>query len=270
MGLAIDASKRAYEATTDNLTFVAVAFAVTILIGVLSLLLSIIPLIGPILSNVLVAPVLIAGIVAMAEAALDRRATLDDFTGGISEFWKSMVGAYGIMYVAMLGVFIGLAVVFALIGTFTMGLGGASGMSPGAGASGMDPAGVSSLFAGLGLVFLGVVLLLALVAVVVALAIQFLPAAVVVGRESATSSFGACWRLLRRQPLAVLGYTLVLVGVWVAAVVAIAILYGVGLTLGDELVGIALAGIVGLVVYPFAQAFFFAYQASFYRAASTT
>lgn len=263
MGLAIDAGKRAADATTRNLTFVAVTFLVTLVMTGVVLVLNVVPLVGPMVGNVLVVPVALAGMIAMADAALDGPAALDDFTGGVSEFWKSMVGAYGILYCATVAVLIVLVVIFAVLGVFALGLGSAGGAS--VVDSGAD---VPSLFAGLGLAFLGVFLLLGLVAVVVGLVIQFLPAAVVVGGESATGAFGACWRVFRGQPLSVIGYSLLLGGSWIAAFVAVAVLYGVGVTVGDDTVALLLAGVVGLAVFPFVQAFLVAYQASFYRSAT--
>lgn len=258
MGHAIAASRRAVEATASNAAFVAVTFVVGLVVAGVAVVLNLIPVVGPLVANVLVVPPFLAGALAMAVAAADGSASIDDFTGGVSEYATSMIGAYGLLYLAIVVVTIGLVAVMVVLGAFTVGLGSVASGSP-------DAAGA---LAGLGLTAMAVAFAFVVVAVVVGLAVQFLGAAVVVGGESATSAFGACWRLLARNPVSVVGYTLTLLAVSLGFLAVAGVAYGVGSIAAGDAVALALAGLVALAGYPFLQAFFLAYQAAFYRAAA--
>ena len=74
---------------------------------------SLIPLIGTIILQVLILPVGLAGIVAMTDAGTAREGTsLGEFTGGISNYAGSMIGAYGLMFLIQAAAGIALLVVF--------------------------------------------------------------------------------------------------------------------------------------------------------------
>ena len=134
MGAAISALPRAVGIVKRNpiLLLGAVVFGLIALVGVA---VSIIPLIGTIIFQVLILPVGLAGIVAMTDAGTAREDTsLGEFTGGISNYAGSMIGAYGLMFLTQAAAGIALLVVFVSVfvlgvGLFSAGMG--TGSEPG-------------------------------------------------------------------------------------------------------------------------------------------
>ena len=179
--------------TIENPLYVAVTFAVGIAGFVLGGLLSLLPLVGPVLSSVVVAPALAATLLGMAVAARGGQASIDDARAALSSCYLHLAGAYLIVQVAVL--------VFAVVtvaSTFVLGVGVLSLADPGT-----NPSAATGWTIALLLLFLA----LAVVALGSLLVIQFLDVAVVVGGESTTAAFAASWALCRDESLSVLGYT---------------------------------------------------------------
>ena len=163
--------------TIENPLYVAVTFAVGIAGFVLGGLLSLLPLVGPVLSSVVVAPALAATLLGMAVAARGGQASIDDARAALSSCYLHLAGAYLIVQVAVL--------VFAVVtvaSTFVLGVGVLSLADPGT-----NPSAATGW--------------------TIALLLLFLDVAVVVGGESTTAAFAASWALCRDEPLSVLGYT---------------------------------------------------------------
>lgn len=225
-----------------------------LLVGVGGLL-SLIPLLGPMVVNIVVTPIALAGMVAMANAAADDSASFGDFTGGISDHSITLMGAYALLFVVQMGVGIVFVVAMVFVGFGVLSAGAASG----------DP---GATFGALGGTILLVMAVVALVALAVFVFTQFLDVAVVVGDADATGSFSESIDLVTSGPLSVVGYSLLrgvvaLVGVGLPfAVGAVVILWGIegGRTL-VSLLGLA----VVVLAAPFGFAFMYCYHVAYYR-----
>ena len=197
MGAAISALPRAVGIVKRNpiLLLGAVVFGLIALVGVA---VSIIPLIGTIILQVLILPVGLAGIVAMTDAGTAREDTsLGEFTGGISNYAGSMIGAYGLMFLIQAAAGIALLVVFVFVlGVGLFGAGMGTGSEPGA------------FLTSVGLLTGLVLLVVFLVFLVLGLIQQFLDVAVVVGGEDATGALSEATSLITGGPLRVLGYSI--------------------------------------------------------------
>ena len=257
MGAAISALPRAVGIVKRNPILIAgsVLFGFIALVGVAF---SLIPLIGGIIFQVLILPVGLAGIVAMADAGTDEGdSSLGDFTGGISDHAGSMIGAYGLMFLIQLAVALALVVVLVfVIGFSIVGAGAATESDPGA------------AFAGIGLLTGLVLLAILLVVLVLQLVQQFLDVAVVVGGEDAAGALSEAASLVTGGPLSVLGYALlrfVVLGVAVAAPLLLAVaVAGVGVA-EDTAALLVPAVLLMLVAFPLGVALGFAYHVAYYR-----
>lgn len=257
MGAAISALPRAVGIVKRNpiLLLGAVVFGLIALVGVA---VSIIPLIGTIIFQVLILPVGLAGIVAMTDAGTAREDTsLGEFTGGISNYAGSMIGAYGLMFLIQAAAVIALVVVFVLVlgvGLFSTGMG--TGSEPGA------------FLAGVGLLTGLVLLVVLLVLFVLALIQQFLDVAVVVGGEDATGALSEATSLITGGPLSVLGYSIlrfVVLGVAIGGPLVLAfVIAGAGLEQNISAVLVP-AVLLLLVAFPLGTAVGFAYHVAYYR-----
>jgi heme/copper-type cytochrome/quinol oxidase subunit 2 len=257
MGAAISALPRAVGIVKRNPILIvgSVLFGLFALVGVVF---SLIPLIGGIIFQVLILPVGLAGIVAMADAGTgEGDSSLGDFTGGISNHATSMIGAFGLMFLIQLAVAIALVVVIVFVIGFSI-VGASVGTES-------DP---GAVFAGVGL--LTGLVLLAVILVVVALQLvqQFLDVAVVVGGEDAAGALSEAASLVTGGPLSVLGYALlrfVVLGVAVAAPLVLAVAVGGVGAARDTAALLVPAVLLMLVAFPLGVALGFAYHVAYYR-----
>jgi hypothetical protein len=255
MGAALSAVPRAFGIVRSNpiLLVGAVLFGV---IGLVGAVLSIIPLLGVVLAQVLVLPVALVGLTEMTDsAAADDDASLGDFAHGIADNAASAIGAFALLFGAQLaiGITLTLAIVF-IVGVSVTGAG-----------PGTDP---TSTLTGGGAI--GALLFLVLIVALVTLALvqQFLDVAVVVGDRGAVAALGEAKDILVEGPLSVLGYALLRFGIILVAVgIPAAAAAGVGAVgAGRESGGLlAIAAVVLLLAGPVAIAVATAYHVAYYR-----
>ena len=257
MGAAISALPRAVGIVKRNpiLLLGAVVFGLIALVGVA---VSIIPLIGTIIFQVLILPVGLAGIVAMTDAGTAREDTsLGEFTGGISNYAGSMIGAYGLMFLIQAAAGIALLIVFVFVlgvGLFSAGM--ETGSEPGA------------FLTSVGLLTALVLLVVFLVLFILALIQQFLDVAVVVGGEDAAGALSEATSLITGGPLSVLGYSIlrfVVLGVAIGGPLVLAfVIAGAGLEQNTAAVLVP-AVLLLLVPFPLGTAPGLAYHVAYYR-----
>ncbi|WP_254838254.1 hypothetical protein [Natronomonas marina] len=264
MGAALDAVGDVGTALKQGpLLIVAAAIAGIILL--LGALITFVPLVGQIVYSIIVVPLVLVGLVAMANAAIDDRAGLDEFTDGIGEYGSDAIGAYAILFVIQFAAVFALLVValVAGIGVFSA-IGAAGSGDPG---SGLDAV------AGGGLLVFGVILVVGfLVTLLLGLVQNFLDVAVVIGGHGGTDAVRESAALVRDGPLSTIGYLLVRAAVTLVAGILPLALFGLGVALpasGGDSGALAGAGIVffllGALALPFPFAASFAYHAGYYR-----
>lgn len=262
MGLAITQYRRSASVTRENPKYVAVVSLAFLAMAVVGVGLSLVPVVGPLLNNFVLAPLFGAGLLGLAYAAVEGQFSPRAFTASVKTNWKSLLGANLLMVAAMLGVLLLTIVLPAVLGTFVLGF-GAMGAASGGMAGGMELlTGASAMF----------VLLVGLVAVPLtlgaALVLQFVPVSIVAGGESATSAFRTSWDVFRANPVSVLGFTaLQAVTGLVVVAVPVAVGFGVQALVGTT-AGLAAGGLLLVVAGAFVYAFFVAYQVLFYRTAT--
>ena len=254
MGTAIAALPEAYRLVKSNPILIA-GSAIFGVIAVVGVAVSIIPLFGAVLFQVLILPVGLIGLTEMTDSAAENGATsLGRFGHGISNNIKSAIGAYACMLGIQLVTGLLLAIpLAAIIGTAILNVGS-------------EPSG--SVLASVGA--LGIVGVLVVVLVIVALTTMqnFLDVAVVIGDKSATDAIAEAKDILVEAPLSVLGYALVRFTVFTTVLVVPALLaVGVGSVSSDS--GGTGAGMIAggllLVAGPLAIAFSAAYHVVYYR-----
>ena len=260
MGAAIDALEDGFRITRENPSYVAVTLVLGVAVGVVGALLGLVPIVGPIANSVFVSPAFTAVVLGMAFSGLVAgEANVQAGVQSLKANYLSLAGAYALLLVAVVGLMLGLVVVTAVVGMLVLGLSlsGASAGSPEA------VAGLAAASSGVVTLF---VFLVTVFGVVVGLGLQFVGVAVVVGGESAVSSIRASWRVFSGSPESVVGYTLLRVAVFVAAVALVGVAVAAGWYAVDGTVGAIAGGLVGLVVLPAIYAFLFAYHVAYYEA----
>lgn len=255
MGAAIDALGDSIDIARRNPNLVLGGVVATLLLVVVGGVLSFIPLLGPVLAQIVVTPIALAGMIAMANAAATDSASFGDFTDGIGDHSSTLMGAFALLYV----VWMGIGMVFLVAAVF-VGFGVLS-----AGAVSSDPGGAASALGGTFLLIIGV---FGIVALLVAIVTQFLDVAVVVGEADATGSFGESVDLVTSGPLSVVGYSILravvaLVGIGVPFVVGAASVAW-GLEDGGSVPMVAGVGVM-LLALPVGLAFIYAYHVAYYR-----
>lgn len=193
MGYAIESFRRSWGTVTDHPTLIVGIGGAALLGSLVSSLVSLIPMIGPLLSWVVVTPVLLAAMLSMAAGALDGTPTYGDLRAGVADHWTSLVGAYA----AVVGISIALGfAAITLLGAALL----ASGDSP----SSVEGGAVPSIGPELAVAFGAIGLVVAFVLLVV----QFVDVSIVVGGAGPLEAFGVSWRVVRSEPVSVLGYSL--------------------------------------------------------------
>lgn len=200
MGAAIDAAGDVATPIRKR-PVVLVGATVTGLLLLVGLVFSLVPLIGQFIHRLVIAPVALAGLVAMIDAAFADEVALGDLFDGMRTHGPSVIGGHLIIF--------GISIVVALVvvvAAFAFGVGvmAAFPSSPdAAGGGGVE---------GLGVITLLTVLVLFLVALVVVTVVYllraFIDVAVVIGGADATESVTESWRIIRDGPVSVVGYLL--------------------------------------------------------------
>lgn len=266
MGAALDTLGTGFRITRENPRFVVVVFVTGVVSVVVGAVLGIVPLVGPIANSLLVSPALTALLLGMAFAGLvTGDATLDAGVQSVRTNYLSLVGAYALFLVGMLAVMFLFTVVPVAVAVFALPMSGSAASGSAASLAGAGgPEALQGLLLASGGLFLAVMLLAVVVGTVVVLALQFFGVAVVVGGESAVSSFRASWQLFRSGPVSVVGYNLLGMLVGIGAFLLVGAAYAVGMLAADWTVGVVLGGLAAIAVLPFTAAFLVAYQAAYY------
>ena len=148
-----------------------------------------------------VTPFVVAGLIGMADEALDRDTSLSTLTSvGRERYVPLLLG--NLVNFAIAIVFGILFVIVVLVAVFTVGLGAVAGESAGGAAGGAALGGSLLLVVGL----FALVLLLFLL---VSFFIQFYPVAIVAGRTGAVDGFRESVSLVRNNLLPALGYSII-------------------------------------------------------------
>lgn len=224
MGHAIDALGDGLGNVVGNPTLVAISYAVSaaaaalsLVVGAVGIVLSFVPLVGPLIAQLLFAattkPLLIAGVLGPAGRG---------FAGGVE---------FGDALEAEREHFVGLACGFSLYELLRMAVSMLFGLGllvlvvfGSVGVAALDDPVAAPL--GLGLLFVGGYLGFVTIALALVVAFQFVDAAIVFDGASVVDAFAESWRLVREAPLSVLGYStlrvvlggLVVLPGWVVAV----------------------------------------------------
>ncbi|MFB6175687.1 MAG: hypothetical protein ABEI99_00825 [Halobaculum sp.] len=265
----------ASESAPKLLLAVFLSFVLGGLAALVFLVISIVPLVGQLVGTfgiqAIVLPLVLAGLLTMADSALDGGTKLGDYVTGLKENASPIIGAYAIRFcirIALTVVVALLLVALTLVGGGVLGaLTESLGSSGGTGASAL-----LALLAGAGSVGL---LLLPLVVfspyLIAGYFFQFVDVAVVVGDEDATDAFRKSIELVREDPLSSLGYyavRLVLVFVsftlpWmVGNRLGLLVSSGIGTSLLFSLAG----GAIGFLVFaPLGTAVVVTYHAAYFR-----
>lgn len=255
MGAAIDAVGDSIEISTRNPNLVVGGVIAMVLMVVVGGLLSFIPFIGPMVTNVVVTPIALAGMVAMANAAATGSATFGDFTDGIGDHSTTLMGAFALLFAIWFGIGMVFIVAMLFLGVRVMSAVSTSG----------DP---SAAAGALGGTFVLIFLLFVLVVLLISIVTQFLDVAVVVGGEDATGSFGEAIELVTSGPLSVVGYSILRA---VLALVVIGVPFVVGLAavmwgLDDAGTVPILMGLgVMILALPAGFAYLYSYHVAYYR-----
>ena len=222
---------------------------------VASVVFAFVPVVGPIVGSVVVTPLLLAAALGSADAARHDESAVEGFKRGVSEAGVSLVGAYGLLYAAMVGLSLVFAVAFVLVALFTVGLGSLA-----------DPA-TGSLFGGV----LGILLALGfglalLFGLLVTLVVQFVGPAAVVAGTGAVDSVTTSYRFFRRNVLGVLGFSSVVFGLVLLAYVGAGAGFLVGALAADRVVALVLAGLGYVVAFAVLVPVLTVYQVDYFDA----
>jgi len=249
MGHAIESTSTGLSMVVNNLNYVVITFLTTLIVGGISLVLGIIPIVGPLLTGVFLAPVMIAGVYGMAHAIETRgRTSASDFTDSVGESYLNLVGVNliislitGALAVAFLIIF----VAYVFMASFSL--------------SDATPSGIAAL----GVTALAIIAIFGVLFALILMFLQFADAAVVADGAGVMDAISQSVGLARANFLSVLGYT-ILRGV--ASVVAVAIvgIFAAAGAMVDALPVLVLAGVGALVSFPALYAFLPAFHISYY------
>lgn len=264
MGAALDAIGDVGTALRRSPTVIAAA-AIAGLILLVGALLTFIPLVGQLIYSILIVPVVLVGLVAMVDGAIQDGAGLGAFVDGMREHGPNAIGAYAIMFVIQVGTIVvfTLVAVAAGIGVFSA----LTALNPGEAGGGMGaPAGGSLL------VFSVLLLAILLVAAILGLIQTFLDVAVVIGGQTGMDALREAVAVITDGPLSTLGYLLVRgIVTLVAAIVPLGLFVG-GVAVMAGGVGEGSVGgpsvvffLLGALLLPLPFAASFAYHAGYYR-----
>ena len=261
MGAATDTLSDSIRQTIDNPLIIAVAVVAVLVGGLIAGVLSLIPIVGQLLSAPVVA-VFMAGIVGMAYVgARDRTsasASVSDYTATLSEHGTTVFLASLLKNVAVGVLLVVAGIVFLVVPIFVVGLGSAGASQPDA----ADPGAFGALLAGAGVLFLLFFFLWFGVLLLAQMLFQFVDSAVVIGGKDVTGSLSESIDLFTESPGSVIAFS-VLRGLLFLGTVVVALAAFVGSQIADSL-GVVFAAIGLLVGYPTVGTVAFVYEARYY------
>lgn len=258
MGHVLPAFRSSLGLTARNPLHVVVVFVVGLFGGLGGLLISLLPLVGPLLQNVVVVPLMLAGLLGSANAVRRGESPFDGVGDGLSEASLSLMGAYALVWVCAFVLSL-IAVVVGVVGAGVLGVGAQAYTPPAGEASTALP------FAN-GLVFLFVFVIAFVVASVLTLTLQFVGPAAVVAGTGAVESVKSSFRLFRYNAAGVVGFSLLGLAVMAASLVVPTAAYVVGTAVSTRLVGAGLGVLGYLLALGVVGSFMTVYQVSYFAA----
>lgn len=236
MGYALSSFRRSLGTlTTHPKLFVGIG-GTAVIGSVAGFVVGNIPLVGALLSGVFVTPLVLAAAAAMAHASLRGTPEYGNLIEGIEDHWQPMIGAFGVLFGVYFAAAFALTIVV-IVAFFAVGFSGSSGVDGGSAFPALFGGGILLLLASAGVVVL-----------LVGLFVQFLDVAIVVGGAGAFEAFRVCWRIVRAEPISVLGYSLIRFAI---AVVPVWIAWLGGFYLAGATVNDAGIGALAVFVVPF-------------------
>lgn len=242
MSHVVSTFKSAVRTAVDVPSHAILLIGVSFVALIASLVLAIIPLVGPLVSSFFLTPLVVAGVVGSANAARQGRSPVDGLKNAITESGASIIGAFGLLYIGMTALWMVVAVVLA-IGMFLFGFGATVATPP------TDP-GMGAGMSVFGIVAALVFLVVFVVTLALTVVFQFIAPSAVLAGTGAVESLKSSYRLCRQNIVSVLGFSAVSLGVLCAGYGVIVALVVVGRTAGDVLVGFGLGAIGYLLVFP--------------------
>lgn len=232
-----------------------VVFISTLVATLVALVFGLIPLVGPLVSGVLVTPLMLAAVLGSANAARLGESPVAGFGRGLSDAGMSLVGAFALLYAGYAAVGLVLGIFGAVAVVLTVGIG--SGVDPAAGSA---VGGVMSvlLVAVFGVFFVAVLL--------VALTLQFVGPAAVVAGTGAVDSLKTSYRFFRRNLRGALGFSALTFGVILLAYGLVAAAFAVGYFAVSDLAGVALGAVVYFLGFVPVGAVLTVYQVTYFDA----
>jgi hypothetical protein len=227
LGIAVGAPAHALVAATVMLVALAIGAV-----------LSFIPLVGPMVSSIVISPLMLAAVLGSANAARHGESVVEGLKRGVSESGVSLIGAYGLVYAVVLGVSLVLGIGIVVVLMFTVGIGSA-----------VDPS-VGTLFSGVfGILLLVFFLVFFALGLLGAFAIMFVGPAAVVAGTGAVDSLKTSYRFFRQNVLGVLGFSAVVFALTIVAYVPAVAGFAIGFVAASELAAWVLAGVGYLLAF---------------------
>ena len=260
MGAATDTLSDSISQTINNPLVIAVAVVAVLVGGLIAGVLSLVPLVGQLLSAPVVA-VFVAGIVGMAYVgARDQTsASVSDYTATLSEHGTTVFLASLLKNVAV-GVLLAVAgIVFLVVPIFVVGLGSAGASQPGA----ADPRAFGALLAGASVLFFLFFFLWVGVLLLAQTLFQFVDSAIVIGGKDVTGSLSESIDLFTESPGSVIAFSVLRGLLFLGMIVVVALASFVGSQIADSL-GVVFAAIGLLAGYPTVGTVAFVYEARYY------
>jgi hypothetical protein len=261
MGAATDTLSDSIRQTIDNPLIIAVAVVAVLVGGLIAGVLSLIPIVGQLLSAPVVA-VFMAGIVGMAYVgARDQTsasASVSDYTATLSEHGTTVFLASLLKNVAVGVLLVVAGIVFLVVPIFVVGLGSAGASQPAA-----DPGAFGALLAGASVLFLLFFFLWVGVLLLAQTLFQFVDSAIVIGGKDVTGSLSESIDLFTESPGSVIAFSVLRGLLFLGMVVVVALASFVGSQIADSL-GVVFAAIGLLVGYPTVGTVALVYEARYY------
>lgn len=232
-----------------------IVLVVTLAASVLGLALGLIPIVGPIVSGVLVTPLMLAAVLGSANATRLGDHPFDGLKRGLGDAGVSLVGAFGLLYAGYLAVSIVVTLGAVVVIALTIGIGGS-----------IEPGLSTALGSAMGLVFVLFFLVVLVAILLLGLVAQFVGPAAVVAGTGAVDSLGTSYRFFRRNLRGVLGFSAVVFGVVLLAYAVAAVAFGVGYLAVSEVAGFAMGGVAYLLAFALVGAILTVYQVTYFDA----
>lgn len=256
MGATISTFSEAIKTTVSRPSLVLVTAGVLLVGFFASFVLGLIPLVGQFIGQATYA-VLAGGLIGVIGLGVTGVGTdsVSDFIDTVSD---RGVTVFGVALIEGFIFFI-FALILIVVTVFVGGLGAA--VSDPATAQTADEA--YSVFSGADLAFLFAMLVTFGTLAMVYIVLQFLTASVVLGNKDVGSSFKTSFRIVKENPVSVLGYTLLRFGfVFIVAFLLLTVISIAGVA--SEGLGILVGFLLALVVVPVVMTFYYAYHTHYY------